>query len=64
MPHFNYSLGSYSLDLLLKTVNGYFIVKDFKDKVITVEDMKQLVDVVKKEFDDDVLRIISLLISS
>jgi hypothetical protein len=48
----NYTVGSYTFDLALKTTKGYFIVKDFKGKVATLDDLKQLVDVICKKFKD------------
>ena len=59
----NYIVGSYSFDLALNTMKGYFIVKDFKDKVVTVDDLRQLVHVIHGKFKDkyrreDVLRVI------
>jgi hypothetical protein len=42
----------YSLDLALKTKEGYFIVKDFKDKIVTLEDLKQLILVISNKFKD------------
>jgi hypothetical protein len=48
----NYKVNSYSLDLALKTTEGYFIVKDFKDKVVTLEDLKQLVKIIRGRFKD------------
>jgi hypothetical protein len=37
---------SYALDVALKTINGYFIIKDFKEKTITIDELKQLKDVI------------------
>jgi hypothetical protein len=37
---------SYTLDVALKTSEGYFIIKDFKEKTITIEELKQLKDVI------------------
>jgi hypothetical protein len=53
-----YTVDSYYLDLALKTQHGYFIVKDFKDKVVTLEDLKQLVKIICHEFRNNVFRII------
>jgi hypothetical protein len=35
--NFNYKVDTYSFDLVLKNkaIEGYFIVKDFRDKVVT-----------------------------
>jgi hypothetical protein len=49
---------SYYLDLALKTQHGYFIVKDFKDKVVTLEDLQQLEEALSNEFGNNVFRII------
>jgi hypothetical protein len=46
----NYKINSYVLDLALKTEEGYFIVKDFKDNIVTLEDLKQLVQIVSGKF--------------
>ncbi len=48
----NYNIGSYSVDLALKTEKGYFIVKDFRDKIVTLEDLKQLVQIIRGKFRD------------
>jgi hypothetical protein len=39
-----------SLDVALKTLEGYFIVKDFKDHIVTTEDLAYLLDVVSRKF--------------
>jgi hypothetical protein len=58
-PNFNYIIGdSYSVDLALKTEHGYFIVKDFKDKLVTIDDLKQLVEIVRNKFGSNVFRIV------
>lgn len=59
----NYVVKSYTLDLALNTPEGYFIVKDFGDKMVTLKDIEQLIDVVMKlvyhiSHSDSVLRII------
>jgi hypothetical protein len=59
----NYSTGSYSFDVALKTKNGYFIVKDFKDKVVTLQDLRQLIQIIHSKFrntyqQSNVLRVI------
>ena len=36
------------MDLNLKTRSGYFIVKDFKDKVMTFDDLKALSNAISK----------------
>jgi hypothetical protein len=48
----NYTIGSYSVDLALKTEKGYFIVKDFKDKIVTLEDLEQLIQIIRGKFRD------------
>jgi hypothetical protein len=42
----------FSFDLVVPTVDGYFIIKDFKDKVVTSQDLKQLRDVAVSKFKD------------
>jgi hypothetical protein len=44
----NYLVGSYLLDLALKTSDGYFVVKDFGEHIATFEDIKQLIGVVRR----------------
>ena len=45
-----YKLNSdYSLELALKTFRGYFIVKEFKDKVVTVDDLRHLTSCTSKK---------------
>lgn len=46
----NYKVNSDSLDLALKTPEGYFIVKDFKDKIVTVEQLKGLINILSHKF--------------
>lgn len=51
----NYKVNSdYSVDLALKLPleEGYFIVKDFKEKVVTLEDLKNLVKAIRGRFKD------------
>ena len=53
----NYSVNNeYSVDLALKTLDGYFIVKDFKDKVVSIEDLKFLVNLVSRKFRNKYLK--------
>jgi hypothetical protein len=59
----SYSVGSYTFDVVLKTANGYFIVKDFRDKVVTLQDLRQLIQIIHSKFKDkyqqsNVLRVI------
>jgi hypothetical protein len=61
----SYSVGSYTFDVVLKTENGYFIVKDFRDKVVTLQDLRQLIQIIRNKFKDkyqqsNVLRVISV----
>jgi hypothetical protein len=44
----NYRVNSYILDLNLETRSGYFIVKDFKDKVVTFDDLRYLVNAISQ----------------
>jgi hypothetical protein len=47
----NYKVSSdYSVDLALRIPDGYFIVKDFKDKVVSFEDLKYLVKILSRKF--------------
>jgi hypothetical protein len=46
----NYTIDSYVLDVAYKTDEGYFIVKDFKDKIVTPEDLRQLTRIAKEKF--------------
>lgn len=49
----NYDVNSYTLDIALRTqVNGYFIVKVFTDKIVTIDDLKQLIQIVSGKFKD------------
>ena len=44
---------TYSVDLALKLpLEGYFIVKDFKDRVVTVDELKYLVKTISGKFKD------------
>jgi hypothetical protein len=47
---FNYTIDSLLLDVAYKTEKGYFIVKDFKDKIVTLEELKQLTKSVQQHF--------------
>lgn len=44
----NYFVGSYLLNLAVKTSAGYFIVKDFGDNIVKLQDIKQLISVVSR----------------
>ena len=46
----NYAIDSYVLDVAYKTDEGYFIVKDFKDKIVTPEDLRLLTRIMKDKF--------------
>ena len=49
----NYKVGpEYSVDLALRTPEGYFIVKDFKDKVVTPEELRHLAKTLAHKFRD------------
>jgi hypothetical protein len=49
----NYKVSSdYSVELALRTSDGYFIVKEFKDKVVSLEDLKHLVKLLSRKFRD------------
>jgi uncharacterized membrane protein (DUF485 family) len=39
------AIDSYVLDLVLKTKAGYFVVKDFGNRVVTTEDLQQLLTI-------------------
>jgi hypothetical protein len=52
----NYKGKPYPFDIVLDTLKGYFIIKDFKDKVVSFEDLKQLTDIAGKKFKDIVYR--------
>jgi hypothetical protein len=45
----NYVVDSYVLDVAHKTDHGYFIVKDFKDKVVRPEELRNLTKIVKEK---------------
>jgi hypothetical protein len=55
----NYAGDSYFLDVAYKTDEGYFIVKDFKDKVVSPEDLRKLARIVKEKF-THIFRVISV----
>jgi hypothetical protein len=40
----------YLFDIVANTIEGYFIIKDFKDKVVMAEDVVQLRDVATSKF--------------
>jgi hypothetical protein len=58
------TIESYYLDLAMKTEDGYFIVKDFKDKVVTLDDLKQLARIVRTKFKDRYQRPFLLMLES
>ena len=45
-------LWSYSYTYRNRSKEGYFIVEDFKDKIVTLEDLKQLILVIWSKFKD------------
>jgi hypothetical protein len=58
--NFDYKVDAYSFDLVLKNkaLEGYFIVKDFRDKVVTLGDLQEMVKVIHKEFGNKIFRTI------
>jgi hypothetical protein len=48
----NYKGKSYLVDLALKTEEGYFIVKDFGDEIVSIENLRELVEMVRSSFKD------------
>ena len=46
----NYKVNGYTFDFALKTDDGYFIIKNFDDKIVTISDIKQLIDKAKSRF--------------
>jgi hypothetical protein len=54
----NYKVYSETIDLVLKSKEGYFIVKDFKDKIVTFKDLKQFINLVLLKFPNDIFRIV------
>ena len=47
---YNYKVGQLNLDVALKTDFGYFLVKDFNEKVVTLDDIEELVKNVRSSF--------------
>jgi hypothetical protein len=47
---YNYKIGEVNLDVALKTDFGYFLIKDFDEKVVTMEDIEELVNQVRPNF--------------
>lgn len=60
----NYRVGQeYYLDVALRTLEGYFIVKSFGDSVVTVDNLKELIMTISNKFRNkygrlDVFRVI------
>jgi len=54
----NYNVDSYLLDLVLETDTGLFIIKDFKDVVVGLNDIKQLMKIIDDGFYQEIFRII------
>jgi hypothetical protein len=52
-----FQVDSYKFDLALKTKVGYFVVKDFENKIVTIEDLHELSRICNKNL-KDVFRII------
>ena len=47
---YNYKIGDLNLDVALKTDFGYFLIRDFNEKVVTAEDIEELVKKVGAKF--------------
>jgi hypothetical protein len=47
---YNYKIGEVNLDVALKTDFGYFLIKDFEEKVVMVEDVEELVKKLRPNF--------------
>jgi hypothetical protein len=47
---YNYKIGELNLDVALKTDFGYFLIRDFDEKVVTAEDIEELVKKVGAKF--------------
>jgi hypothetical protein len=54
----NYKVDSYLLDLVHETDSGLFIIKDFKDNVVKLNDLKQLVEVIDGSIKTNIFRTI------
>jgi hypothetical protein len=48
----NYVTDSYSFDLVLKTLRGYYVVKDFSNEIVTVEHVRKMTRIVSRGFKD------------
>jgi uncharacterized membrane protein (DUF485 family) len=48
----NYKIDAHSFDLAFRTIKGYFIVKDFSNKVVTIKDLQELIDLIRAKFRD------------
>lgn len=48
--HLNLKVDSYLLDFALKTQEGHFIVKSFEDKVVTPEELRRPISVLRHKF--------------
>ena len=48
----NYKIDTYLFDLAFKTVKGYFVVKDFSNKVVTNKDLQELIGLIRAKFRD------------
>lgn len=46
----NFSIGSYLLDVVIKTDKGYFIIKDFRDTIVTLQDLDYLTKTLSERF--------------
>ena len=53
----NHEVNGYFFDFALKTQHGYFIIKNFKDKVVNIGEIKLLVQKAKNKYKDKHMRI-------
>ena len=53
----NCNVNGYSFDFSFKTNHGYFIIKNFDDKIVTIDDIKQLIHKAKDRFKNKYWRI-------
>ena len=51
-------MDTYTLELVQETDSGLFIIKDFKDNVVKLNDLKQLVQVIDDTFKHEIFRTI------
>ena len=48
----NYRINSYSFDLVLKTLRGYYVVKDFDNEIVTADQIQKMIKIVSRGFRD------------